>query len=115
VDLPDREERAQVLSIHLRKRSRRPADFDLERLADLGEGFSGAELEQAVIAGLYDAFDEERPLRTADIAANIRNTVPLSQMMSEEIQALRRWAQTRARWASESAWQLPPPPHDTAR
>lgn len=108
VDLPDREERRQILAIHLRKRRRRPADFDLERLADLSEGFSGAELEQAIVAGLYDAFDEDRPLATADIAANVRNTVPLSQMMSEEISALRHWAQTRARWASEGAWKLPP-------
>ena len=110
VDLPDRDERRQILSIHLRKRSRRPADFDLDRLADLSEGFSGAELEQAIIAGLYDAFDEDRPLNTGDIASNLRNTVPLSQMTSEEVNALRHWAQTRARWASEVAWQLPPPP-----
>jgi len=110
VDLPDRDERREILAIHLRKRNRRPADFDLERLADLSEGFSGAELEQAAIAGLYEAFDEDRPLATGDIAASIRGTVPLSQMMAEEITALRRWAQTRACWASEAAWRLPPPP-----
>ncbi|MDH7570640.1 MAG: AAA family ATPase [Armatimonadota bacterium] len=108
VDLPDREERRQILAIHLRKRNRRPADFDLDRLADASEGFSGAELEQAVVAGLYDAFGEGRPLSTEDIAANLRETVPLSQMMSEQVNALRRWAQTRARWASGLTWKNPP-------
>ncbi|MBI3944460.1 MAG: AAA family ATPase [Armatimonadetes bacterium] len=104
VDLPDRDERRQILAIHVRKRGRRPADFDLERLADLSDGFSGAELEQAVIAGLYEAFDADRPLTTADITTALRETVPLSQMMPEQITALRRWAQTRARWASDVGW-----------
>ena len=61
---------------------------------------AGAEIEQAVIEGLYEAFDQNRPLTMADLLEVLQNTVPLSQMMAEEIEALRRWAKQRARRAS---------------
>ena len=75
-------------------------DFDLPLLAEKCEGYSGAEIEQAIIDGLYDAFDEDRPLRSDDILRSFRNTVPLSITMQENVQALRTWARTRARPAS---------------
>jgi hypothetical protein len=68
------------------------------------EGFSGAEIEQAIISGLYEAFDEGKPLSTDHIIANIRATVPLSRMMEEEIMSLRKWAEKRARPASGRWW-----------
>lgn len=101
VDLPGKEEREEIFRIHLEKRKRNPRKFDLGKLADSSDGFSGAEIEQAIIAGLYDAFDEDRPMSTRDIQNNLQLQVPLSQTMAEQVQGLREWARTRARWASD--------------
>ncbi len=100
VDLPGEGERAEIFRIHLRKRKRDPNRFDLEGLVATSQGFSGAEIEQAVIAGLYDAFEQDRDLATADVQNALTQTIPLSKMMSEEIDALVRWARHRARAAS---------------
>lgn len=101
VDLPSYEEREEIFRIHLNKRKRGPETFDIHGLAMCSEGFSGSEIEQAVISALYDAFDAGRELCTEDIYKSLEETVPLSQTMQEEISALREWAKTRARWASE--------------
>jgi SpoVK/Ycf46/Vps4 family AAA+-type ATPase len=101
VDLPNAAERAEIWRIHLTKRNRDPAQFDLHSLAMASDGLSGAEIEQAVIAGLYEAFDRNRPLEMADLLDVLQDTVPLSQMMQEDIAALRAWARQRARPASE--------------
>ncbi len=100
VDLPDTAERREIWKIHLLKRNRNPDDFDLHTLAMASDGLSGAEIEQAVIAGLYEAFDQNRPLEMSDLLDVLQDTVPLSQMMQEEIDALRSWARQRARRAS---------------
>lgn len=101
VDLPTLEERESIIRIHLEKRSRDPEAFGLTELAVYCEGFSGAEIEQAIVSALYDAFDEgARSLTTADVRASFEETVPLSQTMSEEIAELREWASRRARPAS---------------
>jgi len=100
VDLPTEEERAAIFAIHLHKRRRNPAHFDLPALADAAHNFSGAEIEQAIISALYDAFDEGHDLTNADILNAIRTTVPLAQTMREDITTLRNWAKTRARSAS---------------
>jgi len=100
VDLPTGQEREEILSIHLRRRDRDPADFDLPAISLAAHGFSGAELEEAVIAGLYEAFGSRRPLETKDLLAAVNGTVPLSTTMSERVGALRAWAEGRARRAS---------------
>ncbi|MFB3882903.1 MAG: AAA family ATPase [Armatimonadota bacterium] len=100
VDLPAEPERAEVFEIHLRKRGRDPKQFDLRRLAAESAGFSGAEIEQAVIAGLYAAFEGARDVTTDDILAAIKQTVALSVTMKEDIDLVRRWAKGRARPAS---------------
>ena len=100
VDLPDAAERADIWKIHLIKRNRDTNQFDLANLAMASEGLSGAEIEQAVIAGLYEAFDKNRPLQMGDLLDVLQETIPLSQMMQEDIQALRNWARQRARPAS---------------
>jgi SpoVK/Ycf46/Vps4 family AAA+-type ATPase len=100
IDLPSAAEREDIFRIHLLKRNRRPEGFDLQALARTAEGFSGAEIEQVVISGLYDAFDEERELTGDDLMRNIKNTVPLSATRKEDLDALRDWAKTRARPAS---------------
>ena len=100
VDLPTKEIRKEILAIHLRKKGRDPKDFDIETLAATSSGYSGAELEEAVREGLYEAFAQERELRTEDIAGALDKTFPLSRTMSEEINGLRSWAKVRARLAS---------------
>src|SRR5439155_152580 len=62
IDLPSASERTEIFAIHLKRRSRDPGRFDLGRLAELARGYSGAEIEQAIIAGLYAAFEERRDL-----------------------------------------------------
>lgn len=97
VDLPTATERAAIWRIHLAKRNRAPEQFDLTTLAMASEGLSGAEIEQAVIAGLYEAFDANRPLGMDDLLQVLNDTVALSTMMREQLDALRTWARQRAR------------------
>lgn len=101
VDLPSHAERMTIIEIHLRKRGRDPARFDVDSIAAATNGFSGAEIEQSVISALYDVFYAGRELATADLLASARETVPLSRTMSERIAELRAWAQGRARPASQ--------------
>jgi SpoVK/Ycf46/Vps4 family AAA+-type ATPase len=100
VDLPSAAEREQIFHIHLRKRGRDPATFDVKQLGLTADGFSGAEIEEAIISALYDVFYLGKELETADIIGSIRQTVPLSRTMAEGISALRAWAEGRARIAS---------------
>jgi AAA+ superfamily predicted ATPase len=108
VDLPTRAIREEILSIHLKKKRRDPRDFALADLAARSVGFSGAELEEAVREGLYDAFAEGRELQSDHIARALDKTFPLSRTMRDQIDSLRRWAKVRARLAaSEPPEALP--------
>ncbi len=100
VDLPAVSERRQIFAIHLKKRGRDPEQFDLDALVAASEGYSGAEIEQAMISALYAAFEQEREVATDDVVVALRQTVPLSVTMREEIGMTRRWAKGRARPAS---------------
>jgi len=100
VDLPTRTVREEILSIHLRKKKRPPNDYDLKMLAERTVGFSGAELEEAVREGLFDAFAEGRELATDHILRAIEKTFPLSRTMRDQIENLRQWAKVRARLAT---------------
>lgn len=100
VDLPLEEERAEIFKIHLRRRGRRSSEFDLQELAQLSEGFSGAEIEEAIVSAMFDSFSRQVPLDTKMIKASLSETVPLSKTMHEEISRLRNWAAGRARPAS---------------
>jgi AAA+ superfamily predicted ATPase len=100
VDLPSDKERREVFRIHLLKRGRDPERFNLDELARLSDGFSGAEIEEAIISGLFDAFSKGSELDTEILKAGLAETVPLSKTMSEELNRLRNWAQGRARPAS---------------
>jgi SpoVK/Ycf46/Vps4 family AAA+-type ATPase len=93
VDLPNEAERREILEVHLRKRrEHRLRDFDLDRLAASGGGYSGAELEQAVIDAMYTGFDARREFTTEDILDSLAATVPLSRTKQADIDALKRWA-----------------------
>jgi SpoVK/Ycf46/Vps4 family AAA+-type ATPase len=102
VDLPNAEERKDIFSIHLLKRKRDLSRFDLDQLAKIADGFSGAEIEQALIAAMYDAFAQDREFTQLDIIAAIKATLPLSRTMTEQVTALRDWARQRARPAASS-------------
>lgn len=102
VDLPNAEERQQIFNIHLSKRKRDISRFDLEQLAKVSDGFSGAEIEQGLIAAMYEAFAQDREFTQLDIIAAIKATLPLSRTMTEQVTALRDWARQRARPAASS-------------
>jgi MoxR-like ATPase len=95
VDLPRQDTRRQIFAIHLRKRKRDPEHFDLDALADASEGFSGAEIEQAVISGLHDAFAQSTELTTEHVLKALRTSPPLSVTMAEKVADLREWARGR--------------------
>ncbi|KRG63695.1 ATPase [Stenotrophomonas humi] len=95
VDLPSPDARVELLHLHLLRRQLVPENFALSALAAASDGFSGAEIEQAVVAGLYAAHAEGKPLDTELLMAEIRNTRPLSVLMSEQVQGLRDWARER--------------------
>jgi SpoVK/Ycf46/Vps4 family AAA+-type ATPase len=95
VDLPPEDVRGQIFAIHLAKRRRDPARFDLAALASASDGFSGAEIEQAIVASHYEAHALRRELATDLVLAEIRGTKPLSVVRAEEVAALREWAAER--------------------
>ncbi|MES2789176.1 MAG: AAA family ATPase [Planctomycetota bacterium] len=107
VDLPLDEERQEIFKIHLRRRGRRSSEFNLAELARLSDGFSGAEIEEAIVSALFDAFSRQVPLDTETIKTSLAETVPLSKTMHEELSSLRSWAQGRARPASGVAARSP--------
>jgi len=96
IDLPALDERRQIFTVHLARRHRDPAAFDLTALAEASEGFSGAEIEQAVVSALYTAFARGAELATEHILEEIKATKPLSVTRAEDVEALREWARGRA-------------------
>jgi SpoVK/Ycf46/Vps4 family AAA+-type ATPase len=96
VDLPSCEVRKDIFCIHLNKRGQQTNAFDLSRLAQCSDGFTGAEIEQAVVAGLYSAGAANQPLDQALLEAELAATVPLSVTMAESLGRLRQWCQGRA-------------------
>ncbi|MEO7298940.1 MAG: AAA family ATPase [Verrucomicrobiota bacterium] len=100
VDLPSEEERESIFQIHLTKRKRDPQNFDLKTLAACSKEYSGAEIEESIISALYDAFSSGTELSTDHVLHALRETVPLSKTMDEQINRLRSWADGRARNAS---------------
>jgi SpoVK/Ycf46/Vps4 family AAA+-type ATPase len=107
IDLPNYDERAEIFAIHLARRGRNPLGYDLDLLAQKSDGFSGAEIEQVVISGLYDAFEAGHELANEDLVRNLAATIPLSRTMEQQISGLRSWARTHARpaspWNSQSS------------
>ncbi len=100
VDLPNVHERLQILEIHLRRKNRNPEDYDLLAVAEDTERYSGAELEQLVVAALFRGFSAGREMSQADLARVARDTIPLAVTMDDRLKELREWARPRARPAS---------------
>ncbi len=100
VGLPDEPQRKEIFSIHIAKRKRKPENFDLDELAKISEGYSGAEIEEAIVSGLYLAFEEDaRELTTGDIAGSLKEAPPLSASKSAGIGRMAQWARQNARAA----------------
>jgi len=95
VDLPGHAARAEIFRLHLEKRRVEWNGFSLDDLAKASDGFSGAEIEQAVVSALYAAHAAKAPLAEAGLIAELRNTRPLSVLMAEQVEELRDWARER--------------------
>jgi len=95
VDLPGAEVRSAIIGIHLANRGQSVSDFDVARLALSMDGFSGAEIEQAIVSALYSAHARGQPLATAHILEEVLRTRPLSVVMHERIADMRSWAEGR--------------------
>jgi len=95
VDLPDAATREQLFALHLRKRKLDAATFDLPALAAASDGFSGAEVEQAIVSALFAAHASASPLSDFALRAELKQTRPLSVLMAEQVTALREWARGR--------------------
>ena len=95
VDLPNAETRAEVFRLHLVKRKVDTTLLDVPALATACDGFSGAEIEQAIVSALYAARAARGAVTQGDLLAELRNTKPLSVLMSEKVEGLREWAAGR--------------------
>jgi SpoVK/Ycf46/Vps4 family AAA+-type ATPase len=95
VDLPGPDARREILRIHLKRKKRAPENFDLHQLVELTEGYSGSEIEQAILSALHDAYATKSDMTTESLARAIAGSPPLSVTMAERIADLREWAQRR--------------------
>ena len=103
ISLPSLDEREEIFTIHLQRRGFQPSDFSPSMLAHSSKGFSGAEIEQAVASGQFEALAQGRPLAQQDIMEAIGRTVPISVTMAEQIKKIEAWAFKRAVPASKQA------------
>jgi len=95
VDLPLADNRQNILTIHLQKRKLPVKGFDLAALAEATEGFSGSEIEQAIVSSMYTAHAQGRTVSQEDLLAEIKQTRPLSVVMAEKVSEIREWAASR--------------------
>ncbi len=106
VDLPNQKERENIFSIHLKKKGQDPSQYPMEMLGKKTEGFNGAEIEECIKEAMFAAYVEapDNPkLLSKHLVDAILKTIPLSTTMREQIAALRNWAVTRAKNASNEA------------
>lgn len=99
VDLPNEAVRKDIFELHLRKRNEEPEQFDIDALASLSEGFSGAEIEQVIVNALYTSAGVDEKLSNVQLEGSIRSTNPLSVVMFENVASLRKWAEERCVFA----------------
>ena len=100
VDLPTTKEREEIFNIHITKVKRDPKKFEISKLVKASENYTGAEIEKAVISGMYAAFSEDREVNTDDVLKAIKELCPVSSTMKEQIDAIRQQIGTRFRRAS---------------
>jgi SpoVK/Ycf46/Vps4 family AAA+-type ATPase len=100
IDLPDHDERVEIFKIHLTRRGIGTDGIALDRLADRTEGWTGAEIEQAVVAALIAARLANETVTEKYLYPALRQIVPLSMTMKEQVSHIRSWAFDRALRAS---------------
>jgi hypothetical protein len=103
-DLPNEDERARIFEIHLKNNGADLKNFDFARIVASTEGWSGAEIEQAVVAARIEARASNHPMSTTDIWRQTNSMVPLSRTMAEQVKAIREWAFKRATRASNKVF-----------
>ncbi len=95
LDLPTKAERREIFKVHIKKRNRKLKDFDIDKLTGASGGYVGAEIEQAIIDGMYIAFnDPDEPGREVcsnDILLALKKLIPMSKSQREIIEGLRQW------------------------
>ena len=96
VDLPNYQERIDILKIHLRRREQNPSQIDVDTIASVTEGFSGAELEQLIVSAMYHSYADQASITSPILEKLAADTQPLSVLMAEKVRALQAWAQGRA-------------------
>ncbi len=96
IDLPTRKEREDIFKIHLERKDNEIKNFNIAQLAQITKGWSGSEIEQAIISSMYEAFNQNRKLEEDDLFITFGNSVPLSTTMEEQIKKVRSWAHDRA-------------------
>lgn len=101
IDLPTRREREEIFTIHLKKTGNDTHSFNIPQLAQITKGWSGSEIEQAIISAMFEAFNDNRKLSEDDLFINFGTSVPLSTTMEEQIKKIRSWAHNRAVRASK--------------
>jgi SpoVK/Ycf46/Vps4 family AAA+-type ATPase len=100
VDLPNPDEREKIFRIHLKKKGRKADQFDIQKIVACSQGFSGSEIEQAIISALFDCFELGKDIDTDSVVNSCKEIIPLSYQMKELIDGMRDWAKSRARKAS---------------
>ncbi|MGH7941741.1 MAG: AAA family ATPase [Limisphaerales bacterium] len=95
VDLPSLENRRDIFAIHLSKRGLDPARFDLDTLANAADGFSGSEIEQAIVSAMYAAHEQGTDASEKELLSEMEQTKPLSVVMAERVEEVRDWAAKR--------------------
>lgn len=95
IDLPDTQVRQEIFAIHLRKRGANPNDFNLDTLAAAADGFTGAEIEEAIVSARYLSAAQTEPLSTESLLSAVNRTYPVSVLHAESIRELRAWARER--------------------
>jgi SpoVK/Ycf46/Vps4 family AAA+-type ATPase len=100
IDLPTRKEREEIFTIHLTKRDNDLKKFNIPQLAQITKNWSGSEIEQVIISGMYEAFNANRKLIEDDLFTIFGNSVPMATTMEEQIKKIRSWAHNRAVRAS---------------
>lgn len=100
VDLPNDEDRREIVKIHLAKKNRSYEKFNISELVEASCNYTGAEIESCIIDAMYKGFHHNREFNTQDVVSSLKEITPISKTMEEEITNLRKWATTRARYAS---------------
>jgi SpoVK/Ycf46/Vps4 family AAA+-type ATPase len=122
VDLPNTDERREIFKIHLQKRPkvirkgvdkissfvpRTIENSELERVVKASHGYTGSEIEQVIVNALFDTYRDKRDLSADDLLQALKDMIPLAKTMEEDIRALRKWGEGRARNASAEGKYVP--------